>query len=246
MSMLLTIPPLDEAGSSPLYVQLQRALRDLMVREKLRASDFLPPERDIAKVLGVSRITVRKALDGLEQEGLIERRRGSGTVVTERLQHDFSMLSSFTADVLARGSAPRSHWLERSCSDATADDTFSLGFLPGLPLFRLNRIRYADDVPMVVENTVVPAECLAAVDAVEDSLYEAMKAHGVRPARAWQRLQAIVFDELFAGMLDVEAGSAGLLVERRTFDAAGRLIEVTKSYCRGDTYVFVSELTIPG
>ena len=243
MSMLLSIPPLDEEGASPLYVQLQRALRDLMVREKLQASDFLPPERDIAKVLGVSRITVRKALDGLEQEGLIERRRGSGTVVTERLQHDFSMLSSFTADVLARGSAPRSHWLDRSSSEATADDTFSLGFLPGTPLFRLNRIRYADEVPMVVEHTVVPAACLAAVDAVEDSLYGALEKVGNRPVRALQRLRAVPFGGEHARMLGVDPGHAGLLIERRAFLRDGRPAEVTRSYYRGDAYDFVAELS---
>jgi GntR family transcriptional regulator len=243
--MLSQLAPLEEHSAFPLYIHLQRALRDLMASDKLRASDFLPPERDIAKALGVSRITVRKALDGLEQEGLIERRRGSGTVVTKRLQHDFSALTSFTAEVLARGGAPRSEWLERSSAAASADETFLLGFPTGLPLYRMKRVRFADDVPMAVEHSTVPADTLAAVDAVEDSLYDAMKANGARPARAWQRLQAIVFDEALAGMIGVDVGAPGLLVERRSFDAVGRLIEVTKTYCRGDSYDFVSELTIP-
>jgi len=75
------------AGSSnlPLYQQLQRALREAMDRNILGADDALPPERDLAADFGVSRITVRKAIDGLVSEGLLVRRHGTGTFVRGRV-----------------------------------------------------------------------------------------------------------------------------------------------------------------
>ena len=80
----------------------------------LGADDALPPERDLADDFGVSRITVRKAIDGLVSEGLLVRRQGSGTFVRGRVEKNFSMLTSFSEDMRARGRKPRSDWLKRS------------------------------------------------------------------------------------------------------------------------------------
>ena len=80
------IGPLNGLGNLPLYQQLQRALRDAIDRRLLGADDAIPPERDLAGEFGVSRITVRKAIDGLVNEGLLVRRQGSGTFVKARVE----------------------------------------------------------------------------------------------------------------------------------------------------------------
>ena len=88
LSQLLT--PLNEQSSQPLYQQLQRSLREAIQKRVLGPEDALPAERDLAEELEVSRITVRKAIDGLVQEGLLTRRHGSGTFVCARVEKNFS------------------------------------------------------------------------------------------------------------------------------------------------------------
>lgn len=81
---------------SPLYLQLQQLIRDAISSEILTPGDAIPPERDLATEYDVARITVRKAIVGLVEEGLLTRRRGAGTFVTGRVEKSFSKLSSFT------------------------------------------------------------------------------------------------------------------------------------------------------
>src|SRR5688500_19945056 len=100
--------PLDEASTLPLYQQLQRKLRAAIANRLLGPDDALPPERDLAEELAVSRITVRKAIEGLVEEGLLVRRQGSGTFVSNRVEKNFSKLTSFSEDMRARGRKPRS------------------------------------------------------------------------------------------------------------------------------------------
>ncbi len=93
---------LDAGSSQPLYQQLQRALRDAIEQHVLGPDDALPSERQLALDLGVSRITVRKAIDGLAGEGLLVSRQGSGNFVNARIDKNFSKLTSFSEDMRAR------------------------------------------------------------------------------------------------------------------------------------------------
>lgn len=236
------IGSLDEQGRAPLYQQLQRALRDAITENRLAADEALPPERDLAEEFGVSRITVRKALDALVGEGLLTRRQGAGTFVAARVEKHFSKLSSFTEDMISRGRRPESVWLSRSSGAVTPEESLTLGLSPGALVYRFNRIRYADGSPMALEYSTVPGFCLPSEMAVEESLYEALDKHGARPVRALQRLRAVLFTAERARLLSLPDGSPGLLIERRGFLRDGRVVEFTQSYYRGDAYDFVAEL----
>ena len=236
------IGSLEEQGRAPLYQQLQRALRDAITENRLAADEALPPERDLAEEFGVSRITVRKALDALVNEGLLTRRQGAGTFVAARVEKSFSKLSSFTEDMISRGRRPESVWLSRSVGAVTPEESLTLGLSPGAQVYRFNRIRYADGSPMALEYSTVPGFCLPSETAVEESLYDALDKHGARPARALQRLRAVLFTAERARLLGVPDGSPGLLIERRGFLRDGRAVEFTQSYYRGDAYDFVAEL----
>jgi GntR family transcriptional regulator len=236
------IGSLDQQGRAPLYQQLQRALRDAITENRLAADDALPPERDLAEEFGVSRITVRKALDALVGEGLLTRRQGAGTFVAARVEKSFSKLSSFTEDMISRGRRPESVWLSRSSGAVTPEESLTLGLSPGALVYRFHRIRYADGSPMALEYSTVPGFCLPSETAVAESLYEALDKHGARPARALQRLRAVLFTAERARLLTVPDGSPGLLIERRGFLRDGRVVELTQSYYRGDAYDFVAEL----
>jgi GntR family transcriptional regulator len=240
LSQLLA--PLNEQSSQPLYQQLQRSLREAIQKRVLRPEDALPAERDLAEELEVSRITVRKAIDGLVQEGLLMRRQGSGTFVCARVEKNFSKLTSFSEDMRARGRKPHSAWLNRAAGTVTPEEAMTLRASPGTPVLRFHRIRFADDAPMALEYATVPASCLPSIDAVTTSLYEALEEAGNRPVRALQRLRAVLLTQEQARLLRAQEKDAGLLVERIGFLKDGRTVEFAQSYYRGDTYDFVAEL----
>jgi GntR family transcriptional regulator len=241
-SLSAIIGGLNEENSLPLYQQLQRGLRKAIELKLLAPEDALPPERDLAEEFQVSRITVRKALDGLVSEGLLTRRQGSGTYVASRVEKSFSKLSSFTEDMSTRGRTPRSVWLKKTQGTVTPEEAMATGFSPGTPVYRFNRLRFADDVPMSLEYCTIPTFCLPSLDAVQTSLYVALEKAGFRPQRALQRLRAVLLSAQQTELLHGKEGDAGLLVERRGFLLDGRVVEFSQSYYCGDTYDFVAEL----
>ncbi len=229
-------------GKGPLYRRLQDALRRAIESSVLGPQDALPPERELAAEFAVSRITIRKALDGLVADGLLTRRQGAGTFVSGRVEKQFAKLTSFSEDMAARGRMPRSEWLLRASGNVTPEESLTLGLSPGAPVYRFHRIRFADDLPMAIEYSTIPGFGLASADSVQDSLYSALKAAGNRPSRALQRLRAVSVDAERARLLGVEPGAAALYIERRGFLDDGRVIEATLSWYRGDAYDFVAEL----
>lgn len=237
------LPPLDEASAQPLYQQLQRALRAAIENRIIGPDDALPPERDLADMLGVSRITVRKAIDELVEDGLLIRKQGSGTFVSNRVEKNFAKLTSFSEDMRARGREPRSVWLNRAEGTVTPEESLALRSSPGTPVYRFHRIRIADDAPMAIEYATVLATCLPSVEAVENSLYEALERAGNRPVRALQRLRAVLLTAEQARLLKAQEGEAGLLVARVGYLKDGRAVEYSQSYYRGEIYDFVAELS---
>jgi len=242
-SIVKQLRALDEASAQPLYQQLQRSLREAIEHRLIAPDDALPAERDLADELKVSRITVRKAIDGLVDEGLLTRRQGSGTFVNTRVEKNFAKLTSFSEDMRARGRKPRSVWLNKARGTVTPEEAMTLRSSPGTPVYRFHRIRFADDAPMSLEYATVLATSLPSLNAVDSSLYEALERNGNRPVRALQRLRAVLFTADQAELLKTQAKSAGLLVERIGFLKDGAAIEFSQSYYRGDTYDFVAELS---
>lgn len=244
MTLTNIMKVLSDTSSLPLYHQLQRALREAIAQRLLLPDDALPPERKLASDLNVSRLTVRKALDGLVAEGLLVRRPGSGNFINHtRIEQNFSRLSSFSEDMRARGRRPSSAWLQRSAGRATCEEAARLRLGPGEPVYRFHRIRYADDTPMCVEYATVPGACLPSLEAVDKSMYEALNRSGNRPVRALQRLSALLLSAEQARMLAAKEADAGLAVERLGFLSDGRVVEFCRSYFRGDAYDFVAELS---
>lgn len=242
MSFSEILRPLDRTSPAPLYMQLQRILRDAIHEHALAEDDVIPTERDLAREFDLSRITVRKAIDGLVEEGLLTRRRGSGTYVAGRVEKSFSKLSSFSEDMLARGRTPHSVWITRTAGTVSPAEAMSLGLSPGAPVYRFQRLRYADNATMALELSVIAAYCLPSLDCVEGSLYQALETFGTRPVRALQRLRAISFGAEQAKILGVPTGTPGLFIERHGYLKDGRAAEFTQSWYRGDAYDVVAEL----
>lgn len=233
----------QERGQRSLaYLRLRHSLQKVIESGGLEPGQALPSERELAKLLALSRVTVRKAISGLADDGLLTQRHGAGTFVTERIIKSFSKLTGFTDDLRARGLKPRVKFIERSAGRVTPEEALALHLSPGALVVRLRRLRFAGDKPLALEHTVVPQSVLHDPRAVKLSLYDTLEQIGCRPTRALQRLRAVALDARQAGLLEMAAGSPALAIERRAFLDDGRVVEFTSSLYRGDAYDFVAEL----
>lgn len=238
--------PLDETNPTPLYLQLQQSIEDAIHSGSLKTDDALPGERDLAKQLGISRVTVRKAITGLVKKGVLVQRWGSGTFIAPqmRFEQPLSRLSSFTDEMSARGMQSSAVLLSRSTGQASPDELMALGLSPGDTVSRVNRLRLADNIPMAIEYSVLPTRVLPDPALVQQSLYTALHELGHTPSRALQRLRAVLLTDEQASLLRVPPQTPALYIERRSFTAAGETVEFTSSYYRGDAYDFVAELSL--
>jgi GntR family transcriptional regulator len=224
------------------YLRLRRTIRSVIEAGALEAGQSLPSEREMATMLSLSRVTVRKAIGGLVDDGVLTQRHGAGTFVAARIVKSFSKLTSFTDDLRERGLKPRSVFLERSIGEVTPEESMALNLSPGARVVRLHRLRYAGDEPLAIERSAIPLTILPDPDLVSVSLYEALDKVKARPTRALQRLRAVAFDAEQSKLLALPVGSPGLFIERRGFLDDGRVVEFSCSYYRGDAYDFVAEL----
>ena len=245
----LVFSPEGLAGPSPmpLYLRLQERIRSAIETGSLKPLDALPGERDIAHTMSVSRVTVRKALSGLVDAGLLEQRQGSGTFVARKpplVEQPLSRLTSFSEDMRLRGLATTSQWLQREISPASTKEAMHLALSPQDSVCRLRRLRLAGGTPMAIELAAIPQRFLADPGLVRTSLYAALDIEGCKPVRALQRLSAANLGGADAALLGVPAGSAVLAIERVSYLATGQPVEFTRSFYRGDTYDFVAELNL--
>jgi GntR family transcriptional regulator len=240
-SMIAELKP-SSHDASPLYLQLARRLGDAVRNGRYRIHEALPSERSLSESLGVSRVTARKAIDQLVDQGLIVRRRGSGNYIAPRLEQPLTRLTSFSEELHQRGYAPSSHWLERVVAVATPDQQVSLGLSPRARVARLERLRLADGVAMAYELSVLPQSILPHPEAVEGSLYEYLAEIGQLPVHALQHIRALNAPLLLAERLGVPVGQAVLYITRIAYLVSGQAVELTHSYCHSDYYDFVAEM----
>jgi GntR family transcriptional regulator len=234
----------DRNDATPLYIQVANSLRQLIRDGGLDGGGALPSERALSEVTGASRVTIRKALERLVEEGLLLRRQGSGTYLAPRIEQRGGELSGFSADAENRGEAAASIWIVKATSLPTVEEAAVLSISPTIPVARLGRVRLANGEPLAIEHAVVPAELLPDLGQVGDSLYAALDLKGNRPVAGSQRLRASTATSVEAGLLSIKEGSEILRIERRTVLADGRPAELTRSAYRGDRYDFVTELRI--
>ncbi|MDC8785056.1 GntR family transcriptional regulator [Roseateles koreensis] len=232
----------DPDAASPLYMQLAQKLAQAIREGQFLADEALPSERVLSDSLEISRVTARKAIDRLVEQGMIVRKRGSGNYIAPKLEQPLSRLTSFSEELQQRGFKPGSRWLTRSFTPAAPDEQLSLGLSTGSRVARLERLRLADTVVMAYEVSVLPEAVLPDPEAVEASLYEHLQALGGAPVRALQHIRAINADSKLAGLLEVPVGQAVLFITRVGYLESGHAVELTHSYCRSDYYDFVAEM----
>ena len=234
-------------GMGPRYIQLRKRLEAGIRDGILIPNTPLPAERELAEITGLSRVTVRKAIQELVQEGIIEQRQGSGSFVREfvtRFEQSLSLLTSFTEDMKNRGFATTSKWLERGIFEPSTEEVEKLGLSAGEQVSRIYRLREADNHPMALERATLPLSILPNPIAVTTSLYSVLEALGKRPTHATQKISAVNLGETEAALLNVPEGAAGLSIQRIAYLQDGQIAELTRSIYRGDAYDFVAHLRL--
>ncbi|WP_068315109.1 GntR family transcriptional regulator [Polycladidibacter hongkongensis] len=237
------------AEGGPLYLQLVGRITTGIHTGALPHGAALPTERDLANMTEVSRVTVRKAIAELVNQGVLVQRQGSGTFVApkvEQLDQSLASLTSFSQEMAARGKTVSSKWLQRSVTRASSEEALALTLPTAAPVVRLSRLRLADGVPLAHEVSALPVDAVPDPLAIKSSLYDYLKEQDAPPVRAVQRISAIMLSEPIATQLQLPTVQPALHIERIAYLADGRPIERTCSIYRADAYNFVVELDISG
>jgi GntR family transcriptional regulator len=220
--------------------------RVLDLVESLEVGRPIPAERQLAVDLGVSRLTVRAALDELVRDGYLDRRHGSGTYVTEPKIAQPLTLTSFSEDMRRRGMTPGSRTLELTTTTAGARLAHRLGVSPEARLVRVKRLRLADNQPMAMEVLHVPEALVPGLtrqDFEDHSFYELLRErYSITIASGAQSIEPTVTSEEESEVLNVPLHTPAFLFERTTASESGRIVEFVRSIYRGDRYRLVADL----
>ena len=232
--------------SQPATKQGEVRNRVLDLIEQLGVGDAIPSERQLTTELGVSRLTVRAALDELVREGLLVRRHGSGTFVSEpKIAQELTM-TSFTEDMRRRGMVPGSRTLDIHVTPAGAHLGRLLHVSPSEPVVIISRLRLADHETMAIETlhvreSLVPG--ISAADLEQQSFYELLEGrYRVSIVGGLQTIEPTVTNEEESAALGVPLHSPAFVFERTTRSESGEIVEYVRSIYRGDRYRLVTEL----
>ena len=227
----------------PLWVQAADSIRDRIASGDLRAGSRLPPERELCQLLGISRVTLRKALQALVEDGALASSHGRGWYVSgggvDTRNEWPNSLESFTETANRMGLEPSSLVLRAETKAATLDEAEELGVAPGTPLFHLERVRLLDDVPIAVDVTRLPAALapsLESVDFATASFYEALAAAGVEPLRADATIEAREATGAVAESLGLDAGKPVLVMRQVAVDKHEHPLFVSTITYAGERY----------
>lgn len=218
--------------------QLRRHLVQV-IEDGVEPHSKLPTERDLASQFDVSRLTVRRALDRLEQDGLVYRVQGSGTFVASPRITKSVELTSFSEDMRARGLKPGSSVLASETIAAGARLGAKLRVSPADELLHIRRVRTADGEPMALEDAYLDPRLVPGLvgEMGDESLYGLLETkYGLRVEWAEQSIHTSVLAPDQATILHAPAFSPAFYVSRVSFDAQDRAIEYAESTYRGDRY----------
>jgi GntR family transcriptional regulator len=210
----------------------------------MRWGDLLTTDERVQEAFGVSRATARKAIDELVDEGLVERITGKGTFVIEpRLQVPLPAMLSFTEELERRGMRPGTRVISVGWVTATEPAVQALNLEVGMRVLRLERVRYADDQPILQTIDVLPERLgIGPGEDFSRSLYKLMESRGIQLAECQNIIEAAVTDHRLSELLQVRKGAPILALRRTSYDTEGRPVLYEDAACRGDMYRYAVRL----
>lgn len=230
----------DRTSPVPLYYQVAQVLEQAIEQGHLAPGERLDNEIALAEALGLSRPTMRRAIQYLVERGLLVRKRGVGTQVVHRAVRRPIELTSLYDDLATEGRSPRTDVLRLEEIPASDNVAHVLGVPEGTSVLSLERLRFADEEPLAIMHNYLPAD-IAAVTAEglrEAGLYQLMRAAGIRFHLASQVIGARPATAAEARMLAEPRGASLLTMRRTAYDESGRVVEYGDHIYRASVYSF--------
>ncbi|TDD54085.1 GntR family transcriptional regulator [Nonomuraea terrae] len=233
-------PLIAPENPEPLWAQAAELIERQVREGALPAGSRLPAERELCNQLGISRVTLRRALQHLVERGVMRSSHGRGWYVAARSDREWpNSLESFTETARRKGLAPTSRVLRAEIKQASLDEADEFGVAAGADLFLLERVRMLDGVPIAVDSSRVAANLvpgLSSVDFTRASLLEELAAAGAEPVVAESTIEARGCPEDLAEPLELKPGDPALIMTQTMMDAADRVVLVSTITYRGDRY----------
>lgn len=241
---------IDKRSAIPYYEQLAELLRQEIGERGAQAEVYrLPSENDLAGRHGLSRATIRHALDVLEREGWVHRQKGIGSfAVRRRIEQDLTRLVSTTEDMRQRGWPLVSRVISLEQVTANPHIARSLELAEGASVYALCRMRIVEDVPLSVQTAYLPAQLCPHLGEADlaNSLYHLLEnRYGLRLQTARETLRARGANHWEAEHLQIREGAPVMATERITYASTGIPVEYLEAAWRGDRYDFKVTLTRP-
>ncbi len=231
---------LQSESSSPLYHQLMQRIREDISRDVYPVGSQIPPEHTLEETYQVSRVTVRRALQELTNEGLLIRKQGKGTFVSlPRAGQNVKNVHSFHDTCRAAGLTPGTKVIHTSEVPADAADRRELNLPEGAMAVETLRLRLADGKPVVLELNRFSMAYAYLEDAdLGGSLYALLREYGVEPKQATHDVSLVYATETQARFLGVESGTPLMKLHEVIYDQKGRPLHNSVQFIRGDRFVF--------
>lgn len=237
---------LNRTSPVPLYYQLVGIIREAVRAGQLKTDEKLPPERELADLLGISRVTARQALSLLVRDGTLAVRHGIGTFVAgPRLTYQALHLVGFTEETMRRGNRVSSRVLEQVVvrPPISVSSVLRLGVRD--QAVKIVRLRSSECAPLVLETSYVPLNCcpgLGEEDLETRSLYALLEDHYRLPLLyASQTVEAAIANEFESELFGIEPGAPVLIVEGVTYSVNDQPVERFKAVYRGDRVTLALE-----
>lgn len=233
----------------PIYYQMIQFIKSQLENHVWNEDDMIPSERELCEKYEISRMTVRQAIESLVHEGILYRKRGIGTFVSQqKIDQVLVKPTNFTTDMLNIGMKPSSKILECKVVPAPEDTARLLEIGAGEEIIELYRLRLANDKPMAIEQAYIVfglAKNILKTNMTNKSLYAMLREEcSLDIALAKQTIQIAFSDQEYSGILDVKLDSPVFLMDRVDYLSDKRPIEYVKSYYRADRFKFTVELKL--
>ncbi|MEY4262641.1 MAG: hypothetical protein RLY88_349 [Actinomycetota bacterium] len=231
---------LDRSGPVPLYFQVAQKIEGAIMNGTLPAGSRLENEVSLGDRLGLSRPTVRRAIQDLVDKGLLVRRRGIGTQVVHGQVTRGVELTSLYEDLSRSGQKPSTKILNYKITNADAKISEQLGVAVGSPVLYLQRVRFADKVAVSIMENWLPQDFtdITQEELNEHGLYQIMRGRGVTIRVAKQKIGARKSSSFESTVLEIDKNSALLTMDRTAYDNSGRAVEFGHHCYRPDLYSF--------
>jgi GntR family transcriptional regulator len=235
------------AGFQPLYKQVYDLLTERLVEGYWKPSQLLPSEMMLAEELGVSQGTVRKALNQMVAEKMLQRQQGKGTFVAEHTQESdlfrFFRLREPHGEILV----PETVVLGSSRRTASDDEAKKLNLDANALVVELTRVRSIHNKPAIIEKVIQPLSVFPDIDKNTDLpnalyiLYQ--EKYGITIMSVNDEIRAVEIPDAYAQHLDLTKGSPVLMIERSSVNIDGRVVELSTAYCSSDNFIYSVQLT---